>query len=273
MKPKQILTFLKHLVFIPKCAICDELLSPIPPREDGATHGKICFCKSCTEKWEKAKVEMCPSCYNISGKCTCTPDFFFKFQPDIPSLCYYTSNTEDPASKVIITMKRQNHTQLFEFITEELGIKLSSTLDKMGIDGKDCIFTWIPRKSKAIRESGFDQGRLLARGLSSYFGAECMPLFLRIGGKEQKKLDKRLRKRNADLHIKLNENMKGFPKNFKETDLPSFIEGKNIIIVDDVLTSGATLRRGVELLLPLRPANTVVSCVAKSVKNDKRLKN
>ena len=51
------------------------------------------------------------------------------------------------------------------------------------------------------------------------------------------------------------------------------IEGKNIIIVDDVLTSGATLRRGVELLLPLRPANTVVSCVAKSVKNDKRLKN
>ena len=126
---------------------------------------------------------------------------------------------------------------------------------------------------KAIRESGFDQGRLLARGLSSYFGAECVPLFLRVGGKDQKKLDRRKRKKNADLHIKLNENMKGFPKNFKETDLPSFIEGKNIIIVDDVLTSGATLRRGVELLLPLRPANTVVSCVAKSVKNDKRLKN
>lgn len=273
MKPKKILTLLKHLIFIPRCAICDELLSPIPPRSDGSTHGKICLCKSCIKKWEKAKVEMCPYCYNISGKCTCTPDFFFKYQPDIPSLCYYTSDSEDPASKVIITMKRQNHTKLFEFIAEELGERLSSTLDKMGIDGKDCVFTWIPRKNNAIRESGFDQGRLLARGLASYFGSECIPLFVRVGGKEQKKLDRRKRKKNADLHIKLNGAMKGFPLKFKETELSSFIEGKNIIIVDDVLTSGATLRRGVELLIPMRPANTVVTCVAKSVKNDKRLKN
>ena len=216
---------------------------------------------------------MCPSCYNISGKCTCTPDFFFKFQPDIPSLCFYTTDLEDPASKVIITMKRHNYTQLFEFITEELGDKLSVTLNKMGIDGKDCIFTWIPRKNNAIRESGFDQGRLLSKGLASYFDAKCLPLFVRIGGKEQKKLDRSKRKKNADLHIKLNETMKGFSLNSKETELASFVKGKNIIIVDDVLTSGATLRRGVELLLPLRPSNTVVTCVAKSVKSDKKPKN
>lgn len=273
MKPKQILTFLKHLIFIPRCAICDELLSPIPPRLDGSTHGKICLCKSCIKKWEKAKVEMCPSCYNISGKCTCTPDFFFKYQPDIPSLCFYTTDSDNPASRVIITMKRQNHTQLFEFITEELGAKLATTLDKMGIDGKNCIFTWIPRKSKAIRESGFDQGRLISKGLASYFDAKCLPLFVRIGGKEQKKLDRSKRKKNADLHIKLNEMMKGFPLNSKETELSSFVEGKNIIIVDDVLTSGATLRRGVELLIPLHPSNTVVACVAKSARNDKKPKN
>ena len=218
-------------------------------------------------------VEMCPSCYNISGKCTCTPDFFFKYQPDIPSLCFYTTDSDNPASKLIITMKRQNHTQLFEFITEELGAKLSSTLDKMGIDGKDCIFTWIPRKSKATKESGFDQGRLLSKGLASYFDAKCLPLFVRIGGKEQKKLDRSKRKKNADMHIKLNETLKGFPLNSKETELSSFIEGKNIIIVDDVLTSGATLRRGVELLIHLHPSNTVVACVAKSVKNDKKPKN
>ena len=273
MKFKQILTFLKHLVFIPRCAICDELLSPISPRVDGATRGKICFCNSCIEKWEKAKVKMCPSCYNISGKCTCTPDFFFKYQPDIPSLCLYSTDKETPASKVIITMKRQKHTQLFEFITEELGDKLSSTLDKMGIDGKDCIFTWIPRKNKAIKESGFDQGKLLAKGLASRFNAKCLPLFIRIGGKEQKKLDKINRKKNADLHIKLNESLRGFPLNFKESELEPFVKGKNIIIVDDVLTSGATLRRGVELLIPLHPSNTVVTCVAKSVKTDKKQKN
>ena len=272
MKPKQILTFFKHLVFIPRCAICDELLSPIPPREDGATRGKICFCNSCIEKWEKAKTEMCPSCYNISGKCTCTPDFFFKYQPDIPSLSFYTTDSENPASRVIITMKRHKHTQLFEYMTEELGDKLALTLDKMGIEGKDCIFTWIPRKNKAIKESGFDQGKLLAKGLASRFDAKCLPLFTQIGGKEQKKLDKSKRKKNADRHIKLNEMMSGFPVNFKDSELSSCVKGKNIIIVDDVLTSGATLRRGVELLIPLCPSNTVVTCVAKSVKTEKKPK-
>ena len=95
----------------------------------------------------------------------------------------------------------------------------------------------------------------------------------RIGGKEQKKLDRRKRKKNADLHIKLNETMKGFSLNSKETELSSFVKGKNIIIVDDVLTSGATLRRGVELLVPLHPSSTVVACVAKSVKQEKKPKD
>lgn len=108
MKAKQILTFFKNLAFVPQCGICDERLSPIPEKEDGITHGKVCLCKSCLEKWEKAKMEMCPVCYNVSSKCTCTPDFFFNYQPEIPSLCFYDSESESAATKMIITMKRRS---------------------------------------------------------------------------------------------------------------------------------------------------------------------
>ena len=273
MNPKQITTFLRDLICVPRCAACDERLSPIPEREDGPTHGKICLCKACGEKWEKAKVQMCPNCYNISEKCTCTPDFFFKYQPEIPSLCFYGAEAEAVASKMIISMKRQATPHLFDFVAIELTPKVAKTLGKMGIDGGDCVFTWIPRQKKSIAESGFDQGKLLSKRLAKSFGAECSPLFLRIGGKEQKKLDKKSRKKNAEQHIKLNDAMKGFPQKVRKQDLNAYLHGKTVIIVDDVLTSGATLRRGVELINKTKASRAIAVCVAKSIKNGGKPKN
>ena len=148
--------------------------------------------------------------------------------------------------------------------------KLNKTLDTMGIDGKNCIFTWIPRKRSSIAENGFDQGKLIAVKLASLFDARCLPLFIRTGGKEQKKLDKKSRKRNAEKSIKLNDTMKGFPHNLGADGLDNFLNNKTVIIVDDVLTSGATLRRGVELLSRTSASNIVVTCIAKSIKNNKK---
>ncbi len=266
-KTQNALRFIKNLILVPRCASCNLRLSPIPEREE-ITHGKICFCEKCREKWQKAKSEICPTCYNLSEKCNCTPDFFFKYQPDIPSLCFYRPNSGDTPSRAIITMKRRIDVELLEFMALELRPKLEKTLGKMGIDGKDCVFTWMPRKRDAIIESGFDQGKELSARLAALFGAECRPLFIRAGGKEQKRLDKRSRKSNAEKHFKLNESMKGFSSALRRKGLKAFLKDKNVVIVDDVLTSGATLRRGVELLSRASAANTVVTCIAKSVNDE-----
>ncbi len=265
-KTQKALRFIKNLILVPRCASCNLRLSPIPEREE-ITHGKICFCEECREKWQVAKAEICPTCYNLSEKCNCTPDFFFKYQPDIPSLCFYRPASGNTPSRAIITMKRRLDVELFEFMAIELRPKLEKTLGKMGIDGKDCVFTWMPRKRDAIVESGFDQGRELSVRLAKLFGAECRSLFIRVGGKEQKRLDKRSRKSNAEKHFKLNKSMRGFSPVLRSKGLNAFLKDKNVVIIDDVLTSGATLRRGVELLSPTGVKNTVVACIAKSVKD------
>lgn len=260
---KKIFSVLKNLIFIPKCASCDERLSPIPEKGN-TTYDKVCFCRSCSEKWEIAKAEMCPNCYKPSADCTCAPIFFFKHQPSIPSLCYYHPDNENTQSKVIITMKRKNFTELFEFMAIELYPKVNSTLKEMGISGEDCIFTWVPRTSSSIFKSGFDQGKQLSVFLARLFKSHSYPIFLRIGGKEQKKLDKTTRKRNAQKSIKLNQAMLRFSTKHKQKDIFEFVNGKNIVIIDDVLTSGSTLRQAVELLESAGAKNAVIVCVAKT---------
>lgn len=272
-KAKIILKTAKNLLFVPVCASCGERLSPIPEREEGPTHGRVCFCKTCMEKWQKARAESCPVCLNTSDKCNCTPDLFFKFQPDVPSLCFYRPQSGDTPSNAIIAMKRRLDLELFGFMAFELSEKLSKTLSKMGIDGKDCIFTWVPRKSSAIAESGFDQGRELSKRIAKRFGARLYPLFIRIGGKEQKKLDKNSRKKNVEESIKLNEKMHGLPKFGDKTSLDEFLDGKNVVIIDDVMTSGATLGHASKLLQSAGAKNTVVACIAKSVNIKQKSKN
>lgn len=268
-RAKKFFAVVKNLIFVPTCASCGERLSPIPEKGN-MTYDRVCFCKSCAEKWEMAKTEMCPACFNVSGKCTCTPDFFFKYQPEIPSICFYHPDSQDVQSKAIISMKRRCDTELFEFMAIDLYPRLNSTLNKMGISGEDCIFTWVPRKASSINESGFDQGKQLSNSLAKLFKAKSYPIFLRIGGKEQKKLDKTGRRANAKRSIKLNSSLSGFPLWIKEKNIEEFLGGKNVVIIDDVLTSGSTLRQAVELAKSAKAKNTVVACIAKTyLKGDK----
>ncbi len=262
-----------NLIFIPICAACGERLSPIPEREEGPTHGRVCFCKPCLEKWQRARAESCPVCMNTSDRCNCTPDYFFNYQPSIPSLCFYRPESGDVPSNAIIAMKRRLDFELFDFMAIELSSKLATTLCKMGMEGKDCIITWVPRKSSAIAESGFDQGREIAKRVAKIYGAKIYPLFTRSGGKEQKKLDRKSRKKNAEGSIKLNESMKGLPRFGDHHSIGEFLRGKNIIIIDDVMTSGATLRRACELLHSQNVSNTAVACVAKSINIKSKSKN
>ncbi len=262
-RTKKLFSITKNLIFVPKCASCDERLSPIPEKGN-LTYDKLCFCKGCNEKWERAKAQMCPKCGNISEDCTCAQKIFFDRQPNIPSLCFYHPDSDDTQSKMIITLKRKNDNELFEFLAIELYPKLKKTLESIGIDGKECVFTWVPRTGAAASKSGFDQGRKLAAEVSKLFGAKAYPLFLRVGGKEQKKLNKQNRKKNAQRSIKLNTSMHKFPLGQREQNLGEFVGGKNIIIIDDVLTSGATLRQAIELLDQLKPAHSIVACIAKT---------
>ncbi len=264
---------LKRLIFIPVCASCKERLSPFAKNE-GMMHGNICFCDKCLKGWEEAKAQACPVCFQTACDCLCAPEFFKKRQPNIPSLCFYHPEKHDAQSNAVITMKRVRDTELFTFMAKELSWRVEKTLRKMGVRASDCIFTWVPRKRNAISRVGFDQGRELCRAVARELGGEVLPLFARFYGKEQKKLDRHGRARNAERSIVLNSSLSGFPRYFKEEKLEDVISGRSIVIIDDVMTSGATLKKGASLLMESGAGEIAVACVARAegrAKKDKKV--
>lgn len=95
-------------------------------------------------------------------------------------------------------------------------------------EGADLI-TWAPVSSRRRRERGYDQAELLARRMGEELGLPVMPLLCKVRHTEPQselKSDSARRANALGAYALLPE---------------SRVEGKRILLVDDVVTSGATL--------------------------------
>ncbi len=256
-KFKLFLNNLRRFVEIPFCASCQTRLSPI-------SQSYVCFCNDCTAKWYMAKSKMCPKCSETAEKCVCTPKFFKKHQDYIPSLIFYSSKSGNVPSNTLLTLKYRKNGELFKFLAFELAPKIKTVLSERNISPKDCIITWMPRQKKNILKFGFDHSEKLVRCLAKELGAQPLPMFRRKSGIEQKKLDTEQRRQNAEDSVILRKSSKF---GGKRVIIKEVTTGKNVIIIDDIITTGATLRRGVLLALPLKPKSIICATVAKNMQN------
>ena len=252
---------IKRLIFVPKCASCGSCIS-LFPNGKLKMHESVCFCDKCYAEWHKEVAEICNSCALPAHMCTCTPKLLSKYYKTIPSLCFYDSDSNKIQNKIIFSIKRLRNSELLTFLAYEIYPKISKEIDSKNISRKDLIFTWIPRKRSSITKYGFDHGKELCRITANLFGAPFFPIFLRIGGKEQKNLDSSERINNLRSSVILNKNLIGFPLNIRDSDLLSVLEGKTIIIIDDVITTGASIRHGIDLLEKI-PKNIFIACIAR----------
>lgn len=98
------------------------------------------------------------------------------------------------------------------------------------------LISWPPLSAKGLRRRGFDQARLLARAVAQDRGAEETPLFRKRDTAQQSRLKTpEARRANVLGAYTLPE--------------PALVRGKRILLVDDVVTSGATLSECARVLL------------------------
>ena len=111
------------------------------------------------------------------------------------------------------------------FIAEVFGESLANLYRKSYFNA-DCL-CFIPMTAKAKKKRGYNQSQLIANALSKHIGVPVLELV------SKEKETKRQAKLNREERLK---NLKGCfkPKSKKE------IEGKTILLIDDVLTTGAT---------------------------------
>jgi ComF family protein len=93
---------------------------------------------------------------------------------------------------------------------------------------RDPLFVPVPTSPWRSRLRGYNQASLLAQALTSIVGLPTVEAVRREGGRTQVRLGPRERRRNVSGAFVLRERIR------------SRIRGRDVIVVDDVLTTGAT---------------------------------
>lgn len=125
-------------------------------------------------------------------------------------------------------------------------------LSGINFDATDFVFIPIPLHPKRQRERGFNQAELLARDIAVAYPVPVLTNLIRS----------KLTKPQAEIHdrqLRI-ENMNNA---FTLAD-PSVVQGKNIALVDDVFTSGATMNAAVSVLKAAGAKKIIAITVAKA---------
>ncbi|WP_258102922.1 ComF family protein [Marinoscillum sp. MHG1-6] len=169
----------------------------------------------------------------------------FSFEPKVDFVyAYLHYNRKGIAKRLIHTLKYGNSAQ----IGTVMGLWYGSKLKDASIEA-DMLLP-VPIHRKRLRERGYNQSEKIAEGLSIQLNIPVrMDLIKRnIYTKSQTTSGKVDRWFNMDSV-------------FEVTD-PSFVRGKKIVIVDDVLTTGATVGMIIDILVKSGAASIAVICLA-----------
>ena len=111
----------------------------------------------------------------------------------------------------------------------------------------------VPLHPKKLRERGFNQSLILAREISKKFAIllDFMTLRRHINTEPQISLGKKERESNVHGAFSVTE--------------PEKIKGQRIILVDDVYTSGSTVKECARVLMKNKAAAVVVITLARAV--------
>ena len=116
------------------------------------------------------------------------------------------------------------------------------------------VVTWIPLSGRRLRKRGYDQARLLAEEVARQTGTECRRL-----------LEKQVHNRAQSGTGSPEERIKNVRGVYRCTGDAA---GKRILLVDDIVTTGATLSEAAGVLLPAGAKEVVGLTLARNEKQD-----
>lgn len=147
------------------------------------------------------------------------------------SLCYFRKSNR--VQHLLHQLKYNGKTNVGEFLGIELGKQLEHTQRLSPID----LIVPVPLHPKKEKIRGYNQSLFIAQGISNVLQApvESQVLLRRTNTSTQTRKSRFERYKNVETIFQLAE--------------PERVYGKNILIVDDVVTTGATLESCTALIL------------------------
>ena len=231
------------LVCVPTCLCCKTRLSI---KED-------VFCEKCRELYDNQKDRYCSRCKNRLDSCSCSTFFLEKrYVRRLTKLFRYIKDEDNYAgNSIIYSLKRDNRRDVVNFAANEIA---KSIEDCCLIRNKgDIVITNIPRRKKAIRENGFDHTKVLAKKIASILDVEYIHI-MNSNSKGEQKLSKNTAERFKNL-------------NYVLTKRATSLKGKTVFLIDDVVTTGASMSSAAKLLHSLGAKKIFGSCLGIAYKD------
>lgn len=220
------------------CALCDQ---------DGAAGTEVCI--ACLEKVRD--IERLPACERcakpVAEPGALCPHCLQKGHPPferIVRLGLY----RDPVRELILQMKYHRRWTLAEF----LGERMSELPDVKDLLSDDCVVMAVPLHPWRQFSRGFNQAEVIARRVAKRCGRKFVSPLVRL--------------KNTETQTHLHDKGKRFDNLRDAFGLlrPRQVAGKRVIVVDDVMTTGATLESAARCLKEAEPASisAIVAAVA-----------
>ncbi len=233
--------FKQRFISVRKCVACREILD-----YDRAEHA---LCERCELRINPSMLRECEKCFRSARECTCMPSVLSR----MGVLChrklfFYTSEGKRSIeNRLIYTLKNIKSSRLQKYFAKNLAKAVEEEL--LVIGGDNVIITYVPRNKQAYTAFGFDQSRELVKYMSEILGIPYRQIFeTKARAKIQKKLTAAERLRNAENNIRA---VKG-----------ADVEGKYAVLVDDIVTTGASMRACTAILLSLGAKGVLCFSVA-----------
>lgn len=223
------------MFYVNRCIGCDK---PIK---------KHFLCRDCAEAYFNESIEVCQGCGKSFPFCRCAIDYL-SGSDLIYALPYKAENSV--TREMILFFKERKH----KGITEELAERTNAALNVNG-EFEDYLLTYIPRSRDRKTETGVDQTKELALIMAK---KTKLPLIKTIHCRETHQQQKFLSRRQRDEHANIRFVLR--------RGAEKIIKDKNIILLDDVVTSGASMKRCAELLRRGGAKKVVCIASARSVK-------
>lgn len=237
------LLWLRCLVSGEKCIACGEM----------NTRGEGLLCRECEDELKCSHLLICPECSSYARDCLCPSRIMRENRVDymIKYAFYDSSKSDEALNRIIKRLKRIPDGLAFAYFAAVLSKPLGKLSETRGYTAENTVVTYIPRSKRMILRDGYDQAEKFAKAVGRRVGYPVTALLRRLKhGKQQKylRLDERI------------ENVKGM---FMPSRGPS-PAGKNVIIVDDLVTTGATVSEAARVLYDAGAREVVCLCIAKS---------
>lgn len=226
-------TGLLSLICPPKCVSCGKLLEFRGFGEEIAA-----LCGDCAALWSSERLDTCGVCGLAVSACACMPEELKKSRCcELRKCVYYLHGKRDAVqNRIIFGIKNHPSARAVNFLADELMKSMETLFSKNVISKERAALVYLPRGRRAYAESGTDQGRQLAIALSKRTGIPVVPAIQRRmwREKQQKKLTRKQRKENAIATYRQREGIS--------------LEGRIVLLVDDIVTTGATMAVGTKLV-------------------------